>query len=179
MRLTTLRSVYMDLASDFGAQKFRWIMVVHDHGDPAHNQALDQASDYFRDIYGGTMLHLFGLTEVQGCYGISDRIFREDSCGKGERSVCPCRRGRTQRNSISASGPGESRIQNRAFPDWCGFRSSLPDRSERRLARIFWRAPSGQRGAWPTGHGRLFKESQRSSITSSERGRLSQAEPVF
>jgi creatinine amidohydrolase/Fe(II)-dependent formamide hydrolase-like protein len=74
VRLTTLRSVYMDLASDFGAQKFRWIMVVHDHGDPAHNQALDQASDYFRDIYGGTMLHLFGLTEVQGCYGISDRI---------------------------------------------------------------------------------------------------------
>jgi creatinine amidohydrolase len=74
VRLSTLRSVYMDLAGDFGEQKFRWIMVVHDHGDPAHNQALDQASDYFHDIYGGTMVHLFGLTEVQGCYDITGQL---------------------------------------------------------------------------------------------------------
>jgi creatinine amidohydrolase/Fe(II)-dependent formamide hydrolase-like protein len=45
VRLSTLRSVYMDLAGNFGGQKFRWIFVVHDHGDPANNQALDQASD--------------------------------------------------------------------------------------------------------------------------------------
>jgi creatinine amidohydrolase/Fe(II)-dependent formamide hydrolase-like protein len=74
VRLSTLRSVYMDLASDLGAQKFRWILVVHDHGDPAHNQALAQASDYFHDMYGGTMLHLFGLTEVQGCYDIVAKL---------------------------------------------------------------------------------------------------------
>jgi creatinine amidohydrolase len=65
VRLSTLRSVYMDLLGDLGAQNFRWIFVIHDHGDPAHNQALDQASDYFHDTYGGTMVHLFGLTEVQ------------------------------------------------------------------------------------------------------------------
>lgn len=74
VRLSTLRSVYMDLAGDFGTQKFRWIFIVHDHGDPAHNQALDQASDYFHDIYGGTMVHLFGLTEVQSCHDITARL---------------------------------------------------------------------------------------------------------
>src|SRR5690348_16271080 len=74
VRLSTLRSVYMDIAGDFGEQKFRWIFVVHDHGDPAHNQALDQASDYFHDTYGGTMVHLFGLTEVQDCYGTMAKL---------------------------------------------------------------------------------------------------------
>jgi creatinine amidohydrolase len=74
VRLNTLRSVYMDLAGDLGEQKFRWIFIVHDHGDPAHNIALDQASDYFRDNYGGTMVHLFGLAEVQGCYDVVSKI---------------------------------------------------------------------------------------------------------
>jgi creatinine amidohydrolase/Fe(II)-dependent formamide hydrolase-like protein len=64
----------MDLAGDLGEQKFRWILVVHDHGDPAHNQALDQAADYFHDAYGGTLLHLFGLTEVQNCYDIMPQL---------------------------------------------------------------------------------------------------------
>src|SRR5450631_700127 len=33
VRLNTLRAVYMDLAGDLGEQGFRWIFVVHDHGD--------------------------------------------------------------------------------------------------------------------------------------------------
>ena len=74
VRIATLRQIYLDLASDFGAQKFRWIMLVHDHGDPAHNQALEQASDFFHDVYGGTMVHLFGLTEVLQCYDIVGRV---------------------------------------------------------------------------------------------------------
>jgi creatinine amidohydrolase/Fe(II)-dependent formamide hydrolase-like protein/ketosteroid isomerase-like protein len=56
----TLRSVFMDLADQLGRQKFRWIIVVHGHGDPVHNQMLDQASDYFHDTYGGEMVNLFG-----------------------------------------------------------------------------------------------------------------------
>jgi creatinine amidohydrolase len=64
VRLSTLRAVYMDLAGDLGEQKFRWILVVHDHGDPAHNQALDQASAYFHDAYGG----------VQNCYDIMPKL---------------------------------------------------------------------------------------------------------
>jgi hypothetical protein len=34
---------------------------MHLHGSPEHNQALDDAGDYFRDTYGGRMVHLAGL----------------------------------------------------------------------------------------------------------------------
>jgi creatinine amidohydrolase/Fe(II)-dependent formamide hydrolase-like protein len=61
IRFETLRAVFMDLASELGEQGFRWIFVVHVHGAPNHNRALDQASDYFHDVYGGEMVHLFGI----------------------------------------------------------------------------------------------------------------------
>ncbi len=64
VRFETLRALYMDLATALGEQAFRWIMVVHGHGAPNHNRALDQACDYFRDIYGGHMVNLVGLLPV-------------------------------------------------------------------------------------------------------------------
>jgi Creatinine amidohydrolase len=73
--MRTLRSVYMDLADEFGRQGFRWIFLVHNHGDPNHNRALDQASDYFHDTYGGTMVHLFGLKPVMECCGREEKFF--------------------------------------------------------------------------------------------------------
>jgi creatinine amidohydrolase/Fe(II)-dependent formamide hydrolase-like protein len=60
IRPAVLRAVFMDLATEFGEQGFRWIFVVHGHGGP-HNLALDEAGDYFRDTYGGHMVHLVGL----------------------------------------------------------------------------------------------------------------------
>jgi creatinine amidohydrolase/Fe(II)-dependent formamide hydrolase-like protein len=57
---TTLRALFMDLADQLGQQGFRWIVVVHGHGDPAHNRMLDQAGDYFHETYGGEMVNLFG-----------------------------------------------------------------------------------------------------------------------
>jgi creatinine amidohydrolase/Fe(II)-dependent formamide hydrolase-like protein len=64
VRMTTVRALYMDLADDFGLQGFRWIFLIHKHGGPGNNRALDQASDYFHDIYGGTMVHLFGIEVI-------------------------------------------------------------------------------------------------------------------
>jgi creatinine amidohydrolase/Fe(II)-dependent formamide hydrolase-like protein len=62
VRVKTLRAVYMDLGTELGEQGFKWIFVVHAHGSPMHNLALDQASEYFRDTYrGGVMVNLFGL----------------------------------------------------------------------------------------------------------------------
>ncbi len=61
IRRTTLRAVFMDLATELGEQGFRWIFVTHGHGSPYHNLMLDQAGDYFRDVYGGTMVNLHGL----------------------------------------------------------------------------------------------------------------------
>jgi len=51
----------MDLGDEFGEQGFRWILVVHMHGGPEHNQALDAAGEYFRATYGGRMVNLAGL----------------------------------------------------------------------------------------------------------------------
>ncbi|HYN84905.1 MAG TPA: creatininase family protein [Pyrinomonadaceae bacterium] len=62
VRRTTLRAVFMDLATELGEQGFRRIFVVHGHGAPYHNLMLDQAGEYFRDTYdGGMMVHLRGL----------------------------------------------------------------------------------------------------------------------
>jgi creatinine amidohydrolase len=69
VRMSTLRAIYMDLATELGEQGFRWIFLVHNHGAPNHHQALNQASDYFHDIYGGTMVHLLGLKPVFLCCG--------------------------------------------------------------------------------------------------------------
>ena len=67
VRTSTLRAVYMDLADALGEQGFRWVFVVDGHGSPNHNRALDDASDYFRDSFGGMMVHLYGLMRLRAC----------------------------------------------------------------------------------------------------------------
>ena len=61
IRPETERALFMDLASELGEQGFRWVFVIHNHGSPLHNLMLDQAADYFRDTYHGTMVNLPGL----------------------------------------------------------------------------------------------------------------------
>ena len=61
VRPETLRAIFMDLGADFGEQGFRWIFLMHMHGAPEHNRALDEAGEYFRDTYGGRMINLAGL----------------------------------------------------------------------------------------------------------------------
>jgi creatinine amidohydrolase/Fe(II)-dependent formamide hydrolase-like protein len=61
IRPETLRAIFMDLGAEFGEQGFRWIFLIHTHGAPDHNQALDDAGEYFRDVYGGRMINLGGL----------------------------------------------------------------------------------------------------------------------
>lgn len=61
VRPETLRAIFMDLATELGEQGFRWVFVVHNHRSPWHNEALDQAGDYFRDTYGGRMVNLTGI----------------------------------------------------------------------------------------------------------------------
>jgi len=59
----------MDLATELGEQGFKWIMVVHVHGSPLHIGALDDAGDFFHDMYGGRMVNLWGLLPVLGGWG--------------------------------------------------------------------------------------------------------------
>jgi creatinine amidohydrolase/Fe(II)-dependent formamide hydrolase-like protein len=69
LRPSTLRAAFVDLASELGEQGFRRILVVHVHGSPLHIGALDDASDFFHDTYGGTMVNLWGLLPVLGGWG--------------------------------------------------------------------------------------------------------------
>jgi creatinine amidohydrolase/Fe(II)-dependent formamide hydrolase-like protein len=69
IRPSTLRAIFMDLADELGQQGFRWIVVVHVHGAPLHNRALDQASDYFHETYAGRMVHLWGMVPVLAGWG--------------------------------------------------------------------------------------------------------------
>jgi creatinine amidohydrolase len=71
VRPSTLRAMYMDLATELGEQGFQWIFVVHVHGSPLHITALDDASDYFRETYGGVMVNLWGLNQVLGGWGMA------------------------------------------------------------------------------------------------------------
>lgn len=65
VRPATLRAIFMDLADELGEQGFRWIFIVHGHGSPDHNHALHEAGAYFRDTYGGRMVHLAALQGSQ------------------------------------------------------------------------------------------------------------------
>lgn len=77
VRPSTLRSIYMDIATELGEQGFKWIMVVHVHGSPLHIAALDEAGDYFRDTYGGRMVNLWGLLPVIGGWGSAMSVMTE------------------------------------------------------------------------------------------------------
>lgn len=70
VRRSTLRSVFMDLAGELGEQGFRWVFIMHGHGDPHHNLILDQAGDFFRDTYGGRMVHLRGLQPTKEQFAV-------------------------------------------------------------------------------------------------------------
>lgn len=52
VRVRTLEAVFMDLADELGRQGFKYGFIVHGHGEPDHNRALDLAGDYFHETYG-------------------------------------------------------------------------------------------------------------------------------
>ena len=70
VRSSTLRAVFVDLASELGDQGFKWIFVVHLHGAPSQHRALEDAGEYFHDTYGGRMVHLYGLMPVLAAGGL-------------------------------------------------------------------------------------------------------------
>lgn len=88
VRSETLRAVYMDLADAFGAQGFRWILIVDGHGSPNHNRALNEAADYFRDTHGGAMVHLYGLMSLRACCAVAaDGLLGHDAAREDGFSV--------------------------------------------------------------------------------------------
>ena len=66
VRVSTLRAVYMDFATDLGDAGFKWIFALNLHGAPTHALAIDDACRYFSETYGGRMVQLTGLAQVAG-----------------------------------------------------------------------------------------------------------------
>jgi creatinine amidohydrolase len=88
VRPSTLRAVFMDLATDLGEQGFRWIFVVQAHGGLEHNRFLNQAGDYFHDTYGGHMINLRALLRPQLRPNTrSEEEQRNDHAGADETST--------------------------------------------------------------------------------------------
>jgi creatinine amidohydrolase/Fe(II)-dependent formamide hydrolase-like protein len=88
VRPSTLRTIFMDLATDLGEQGFRWVFIVHGHGGLDHNRYLNQAGDYFHDTYGGHMINLRALLRPQlRSKTRSEEEQRDDHAGVGETST--------------------------------------------------------------------------------------------
>jgi len=60
----------MDLATELGEQGFKYIFIIHGHGGPSHNLALEQAADFFNDTYGATMVNLSNLLPTAINFGV-------------------------------------------------------------------------------------------------------------
>ncbi len=61
IRQNTLRAIFMDLGSELGEQGFKMVFVIHIHGSANHNQAIDQAAEFFAETYHGRMINIWNL----------------------------------------------------------------------------------------------------------------------
>lgn len=87
VRHTTVRDVYMDLADAFGKLGFRYLFIIDSHGGPLQSVALDTASDYFHDTYGGEMTHLLGTMRVQNCCEPMKEMLTKEQVAENGMSV--------------------------------------------------------------------------------------------
>lgn len=81
VRPETLRAIFMDIGTELGEQGFRYVFVMHLHGAPPHNMALDHAGQFFADVYGGQMHNLSGYASVG--YGAPELLSEEDLVENG------------------------------------------------------------------------------------------------
>lgn len=79
VRPDTLRQVFMDYGDALGEAGFRNIFVIHSHGAPRHNLALDEAEAYFRETWGGVMVHLTGLEVVKDTIGEARNVMSTEA----------------------------------------------------------------------------------------------------
>lgn len=61
IRAKTLRALLMDLGSELAEQGFKKIFIIHMHGGPNHNEAIDQAAQFFKEVHDGTMVNIWNL----------------------------------------------------------------------------------------------------------------------
>jgi len=137
VRLNTLRAVFMDLADELAEAGFRTVFIANNHGAPNHNRALDQACDYFKEVHGGQMIVLRGIStpntakinaELRGL--LSEQALKEDAysghAGIGETSLMLFLQPKlvdpdyTSAPAQTAPGFGDM-ITVAKNPDWTGY----------------------------------------------------------
>lgn len=133
VRFETLRSIFMDLAIELGEQGFKNIFIIHAHGAPNHQRALDQASDFFNDVYTGRMVNLFGLSPIMSQWFQAAKTEEEDKqngmcihSGLEETSsmlfIVPHLVDNTYKNAPNYTGHDmDSLIQLAKKDDWKGY----------------------------------------------------------
>ncbi|MBL0156802.1 MAG: creatininase family protein [Bryobacterales bacterium] len=161
IRSSTLRAVFMDIAGELGEQGFRWIIVVHIHGAGLHNRALDQASDYFHDVYSGRMAHLWGMVPVIGAWGkamesLPDAVKKEDGVslhgGMDETSLMLYLRPELvaadyKRAPVQTGATLDASMQVAREAGWNGYVGS-PRLATRELGERIWKALSASAAAY-------------------------------
>ena len=153
VRPSTLRAAFVDLASELGAQGFRSILLVHVHGSPLHIGALDDAGDFFRDTYGGTMVNLWGLLPVLGGWGGAMSVMTPDEkradglslhAGMDEHSLMLYLRPELVSQDFRKATPVAGATYADAFavaqrPDWPGYLGA-PHLATAAFGERIWRA---------------------------------------
>ena len=156
VRPSTLRAIFMDLATELGEQGFRWIMVVHVHGSPLHIGAIDDAGDFFHASYGGTMVNLWGLIPVLTGWGsvlgtLPDSVKQEDGvslhAGLDEHSLMlhlePSLVAADFRSAPTVAGASyDSAFAVARRPGWPGYLGA-PRLGNADLGRRIWESFSG------------------------------------
>ena len=87
VRASTVRDVFMDLADSLGQLGFQHIFIIDSHGGPPQSVALDTASDYFHDTYGGHMTHLLGKMRIFNCCHALDEVLTKEQVATNGLSV--------------------------------------------------------------------------------------------
>lgn len=154
VRPSTLRAVFMDLASELGEQRFRWILVVHVHGSPLHLRAINDAGDFFHDTYGGRMVNLWDLVPVISGWGnamvsaMSDKEKAEDGAslhgGADEHSLILHLKPELVSPEYRQAAPIAGKTSKDSFdaarkPNWPGYLGS-PRIATAKLGETIWRA---------------------------------------
>ena len=154
VRPSTLRAIFMDLGTDLGEQGFRWIFVVNSHRSPSHNRVLNQAGDYFHDIYGGHMVNLEGLIYQPQPRLVtrSEEEQREDAgsshAGTGETSLLLFLRPELVSSAYKNAQPLPARDQKHRIEiarasDWPGYWGS-PRLATAAVAAAQWKVGSSR-----------------------------------
>jgi creatinine amidohydrolase len=117
VRMNTLRALLMDVSSELGEQGFKKVFVIHMHGGPDHNLAIDQACGYFNDTYQGRMVNIWNLAVNFHAPPLTDAQRKEDGftvhSGTDEHSILYYLKPDFQRfkyqaaTPVIAAGPGD------------------------------------------------------------------------